>query len=515
MGRPRATSLLLRLTAAAVPRRLLALLLPLLLPLLLLSEGSASGCSARWPLRVQHLGRGRLVWPQPEQQQQQDGTVCEPAREAARAMGLPPDGDVVVLNGPKWLVTGYDAQARSLRDLDERALAIVAPMDGAAWSGMRASVPVKTATTLPSSAVAKARLCIRTYFRVTAASFVAAGPERCVPDEATAQRTGDTGDAIEKLLQLTLELPSPGEYHYHVALLPAQGDPLAVSTNRTAVLSFPLAELDKAATAEAASRAADVVATAPATTTTRDRPLFDDAVVIGAELRRDGDGWARIAAQAQTVAKDVPALATLGFAPEVLVQGALEPLVAQGLLASPAVAAIAALEADSGRGGVVHGGHLTRGAVGCALSHIRQWREVAASGRARLILEDDVRLSRQLAAGLTSAARLLRVADGAGNWSLLYLGASPAALQPPYSQPLSAGLRRAVSNNFSTFAYVLSPHGARQLLSAPGLLPLAVQIDAFIEALTRQSPGFRALLVDPPLVFHVNALRATTIQKYA
>ncbi len=47
----------------------------LLLLLLLLSEGSARGCSARWPLRVQHLDPSRLVWPQPEQQQH-DATIC-------------------------------------------------------------------------------------------------------------------------------------------------------------------------------------------------------------------------------------------------------------------------------------------------------------------------------------------------------------------------------------------------------------------------------------------------------
>jgi GR25 family glycosyltransferase involved in LPS biosynthesis len=503
----------------------------LLLLLLLLLERSASGCSARWPLRVQHLGRGRLVWPQQErplqQQERDDGAACEPAREVARALGLAPDGDVVVLDGPRGLVTGYDAQARAVRELGERALAVLAPMDGASWSGMRAAVPVQSATTLPASAVSQARLCIRTYFRVAATSFAAVGPERCVPDEAAVQGGRGAGGAGQQLLQLYLELPCPGDYLYHVALVPrvAGAPALAVTANRTAVLSFPLAELDETAAAEAASRAAETATAAAAaavttavaistTAATSAGPLFEDAVVIGAEERRDGDGWARIAAQARAAAMDVPALAALRFAPEIRVQGAMEPLIAQGVLAASAAADIAALEAESGRSRVVHGGRLTRGAVGCALSHIRQWREVLASGRARLILEDDVRLSRQLAAGLASAAARLRNAGGAGDWSLLYLGASPMALQPPYSQPLAGGLRRAVSTNYSLFAYVLSPRGARQLLSAAGLLPLAVQLDEFVQTLTSQSPSFRALLVDPPLAFHVNALRATTIQKY-
>lgn len=132
---------------------------------------------------------------------------------------------------------------------------------------------------------------------------------------------------------------------------------------------------------------------------------------------------------------------------------------------------------------------MTVGERGCAMSHVRAWREVAASAeRPVLILEDDAVLAKSFAKRLKP---LLRAAI-AGNADALYLGYINGA---KWRGKVSPGLYEA-EYLWTTVAYVLWPRGARKLLDA---LPVDCPVDNFM-AWQIASNRLRALAVVPELV---------------
>ena len=72
-------------------------------------------------------------------------------------------------------------------------------------------------------------------------------------------------------------------------------------------------------------------------------------------------------------------------------------------------------------------------------------------------------------------------------------------------------LRRLLHDNYGTFAYVVSPRGAAQLLASA--YPLTAQIDSHIARLTETNPSFVALAVEPSLVTHLHTLRPSDVQQ--
>ena len=99
-----------------------------------------------------------------------------------------------------------------------------------------------------------------------------------------------------------------------------------------------------------------------------------------------------------------------------------------------------------------YGMDLTKGALGCALSHRYVWEKIVArKHKCALIMEDDVELSPLFSSTITQ-----RIIDVPGDWELLYLGGVDllSAGKPP--RPMVArGWRRAYSGQRELTAYVL------------------------------------------------------------
>jgi len=137
---------------------------------------------------------------------------------------------------------------------------------------------------------------------------------------------------------------------------------------------------------------------------------------------------------------------------------------------------------DLAAGGVKQ---LTMGEVGCALSHIGIWRQIASQpirGPA-LILEDDVLLDDDAAVRLRSYAAQLPA-----GWDLVYLGG------------IKMGRAKHMAPNvilpecyLCTHGYMLSPNGAKRLLTR---LPVQGPVDHFMSECFRYLNTFA---FQPPL----------------
>ena len=176
---------------------------------------------------------------------------------------------------------------------------------------------------------------------------------------------------------------------------------------------------------------------------------------------------------------------------------------------------------DGTSGTSLGGCSLTRGAVGCALSHLGLWERRAQADDPHtisVVLEDDARLWTgfeprvgRLLAALGSGSMCADGEAGEGGelgWDLCYLGRFPRP--PGAGQVLGAsaadGVRHVVGSGvYGLFAYALSRRGARALLkwrhkgrSATSILPLSAQIDC---ALARRTASATLVAAEPPLAF--------------
>lgn len=136
---------------------------------------------------------------------------------------------------------------------------------------------------------------------------------------------------------------------------------------------------------------------------------------------------------------------------------------------------------------------MTAGERGCAMSHVRAWKEVARTvgtvegHRPVLILEDDAVFAARFPSRLTRALTLLPE-----NVDALYLGYISGA---PWRSKVAAGLYEA-EYLWTTVGYLLWPRGARKLLDA---LPVDEPVDNFM-AWQMSIGNFRALAVSPELI---------------
>ncbi|XP_045323509.1 inactive glycosyltransferase 25 family member 3 isoform X2 [Leopardus geoffroyi] len=129
---------------------------------------------------------------------------------------------------------------------------------------------------------------------------------------------------------------------------------------------------------------------------------------------------------------------------------------------------------------------LTKGEVGCFLSHYSIWEEVAARGLAQvLVFEDDVRFESNFRGRLerlmeeVEAEKLL--------WDLIYLGRKQVN---PEEEAAVGGLPHLVVAGYSywTLAYVLSLAGARKLLASQPLRRM-LPVDEFLPIMFDQHPN--------------------------
>jgi len=128
---------------------------------------------------------------------------------------------------------------------------------------------------------------------------------------------------------------------------------------------------------------------------------------------------------------------------------------------------------------------MSRGEVGCALSHVALWRMVADAGATpTLVTEDDVGFEEDAA---ESIAAILAVAPA--GWHLIYLGyyrPHKAALEPVVG---TDGLLARPEFLYHTHGYLISSDGAQALLSA---LPVNQPVDCFMASLFPQLDVYAA-----------------------
>lgn len=142
-----------------------------------------------------------------------------------------------------------------------------------------------------------------------------------------------------------------------------------------------------------------------------------------------------------------------------------------------------------------------RGVIGCALSHLEVWREVANGDSACLVLEDDVRLGDAFTGQLVEF--LGRLDAECPEFELAFLGWFVHGVVSD-GQPLPT--RRAASVSAldwtsyagGTFAYLLSPPGARRLVELADSEGMQRAVDWFI---ADHAASLTAVCSEPPLAF--------------
>ncbi|XP_044517284.1 inactive glycosyltransferase 25 family member 3 [Gracilinanus agilis] len=152
---------------------------------------------------------------------------------------------------------------------------------------------------------------------------------------------------------------------------------------------------------------------------------------------------------------------------------------------------------------------LTKGEVGCFLSHYSIWEEMVTRGLERVVVfEDDVRFE----AGFRRRLERLmeEVAQEQLQWDLIYLGRKQVTWE---EEPAVEGVRHLVVANYSywTLAYALSLSGAGKLLAAQPLGKM-LPVDEFLPIMYDRHPNedykehfsprdLRAFAVRPLLAF--------------
>ena len=119
---------------------------------------------------------------------------------------------------------------------------------------------------------------------------------------------------------------------------------------------------------------------------------------------------------------------------------------------------------------------LTRGAVGCALSHLEAWKRAESAPGVTIVLEDDVELR-----GMDRVRERLR--DVPEGWDLVYLGSGQYVKGEPRGEAEKRAARRGVypvRHAFQTIGYVVNPRSARVLR---GVFPLSVQVDGALQSM--------------------------------
>ncbi|NXD12232.1 GT253 glycosyltransferase, partial [Nothocercus nigrocapillus] len=129
---------------------------------------------------------------------------------------------------------------------------------------------------------------------------------------------------------------------------------------------------------------------------------------------------------------------------------------------------------------------LTKGEVGCFLSHYGVWKEVAARGLERaVVFEDDVRFEVSFPARLRRLVAELERAQR--EWDLIYLGRKQVNAEDEV--PVE-GVRNLVVASYSywTLAYAISQRGARKLLAAEPLSKM-LPVDEFLPIMYDKHPN--------------------------
>ena len=145
---------------------------------------------------------------------------------------------------------------------------------------------------------------------------------------------------------------------------------------------------------------------------------------------------------------------------------------------APALATLAAVERRGFR--QTHAELSSKGALGCALSHLCTWLDIqddsaAPESQQYLVMEDDARLPRRLVASVQNAL------EGAPNgWDILLLGCRTPrpSMVTKHTTHLNIGLFQ------GTHAYLITKAAVRNIF-VHGALLVRVQIDAYLSQLAQ------------------------------
>lgn len=124
----------------------------------------------------------------------------------------------------------------------------------------------------------------------------------------------------------------------------------------------------------------------------------------------------------------------------------------------------------------VNGEYLTMGGLGCFLSHVHVWEEIALMEKPALVLEDDVMLSDTFDDEMEGLLR-----DAPSHYGIIYLANMVGEAVHRSLRAHNDRMYRMKGDQWGTYAYVLSPPAARMMLKrlreGGGI---AQQVDSFI-----------------------------------
>ncbi|NXO66627.1 GT252 galactosyltransferase, partial [Phainopepla nitens] len=129
---------------------------------------------------------------------------------------------------------------------------------------------------------------------------------------------------------------------------------------------------------------------------------------------------------------------------------------------------------------------LTRGEIGCFLSHYYIWKEVVSRGLQKtLVIEDDVRFEHQF------KRKLMKLMDDIEqaqlDWELIYIGRKRMQVQEP--ERAVPNVRNLVEADYSywTLGYAISFHGAQKLIGAEPFSKM-LPVDEFLPIMYNKHP---------------------------
>ncbi|XP_043102113.1 procollagen galactosyltransferase 2 [Puntigrus tetrazona] len=153
---------------------------------------------------------------------------------------------------------------------------------------------------------------------------------------------------------------------------------------------------------------------------------------------------------------------------------------------------------------------LTRGEIGCFLSHHFTWKQVVERGLQHvLVLEDDVRFEPRFKRRLQTIMEDVKKAQL--NWDLIYVGRKRMQVAQP--EVSVEGVNNLVEADYSywTLGYALSQQGAKKLLAAQSFGKM-LPVDEFLPVMFNKHPNaaymshfdprdLRAFSVEPLLLY--------------
>ncbi|XP_030206643.1 procollagen galactosyltransferase 1 [Gadus morhua] len=157
-----------------------------------------------------------------------------------------------------------------------------------------------------------------------------------------------------------------------------------------------------------------------------------------------------------------------------------------------------------------HGRSLTKGELGCFLSHYNAWKEISERGlQSSLVIEDDLRFEVFFKRRLSNL--LYEVTAHGLDWDLIYIGRK--RMQVDHQETPVPKIHNLVEADYSywTLGYMMSLKGARKLLRAEPLSKM-LPVDEFLPVMYNKHPvsaymahfkqrDLRAFSAEPLLVY--------------